>query len=363
MVYSPLMGNYKAPSDAPTMQNTQMLQQNHSMQDLGTFNNVLGAIGGTPQSSGGGQTTQPVGSAQVVGGAQPLPLPTAMPQPAPYSTSAAATAMNPGPGKYSPYGNNPQPVPPPPGGGAGGAGGGSASSTWEPWSPEASNQYGGQTIAGHQPSQADYNSVQQYSDAAHENARRYLDPQQEMQNQRFDQELINKGIDPNSDAGQKAAQQLSMQQADADNAAAFNAMQFGQGIQNQMFDQSQQQAGLAGDMQKALWDAQLGGRGQEAQYDVGMAGVEANKYGAKLAHQLGMGQLDVSRDTNQWNKTQDLWQNNFQTKSYNDSMDMMRLALLKGNMAPAPNAPSLDPNSPYANETGQSGGTNVKVSG
>ena len=84
---------------------------------------------------------------------------------------------------------------------------------------------------------ANYQGVEQYSDAAYDESRRYLDPQQAQQTRRMNQEQINRGIDPNSVQGQQMGDQLFMRQGDQNNAAAFGAMQFGQGIDKQMRDQ------------------------------------------------------------------------------------------------------------------------------
>jgi hypothetical protein len=234
------------------------------------------------------------------------------------------TAMNPGPGPYSPYGNNPMQVAPPgypeysggqqPGGGAPPpTGGGNVSAPNMPRPPslpgmpappplpgmpnqpglpdqnlQASNQYGGQQIAGSTPSQADYNSVQGYADAAYQNSRRYLDPQQKQQNQRMDQELINQGIDPNSPQGKMKADALARQQADQNNAASFGAMQFGQGIQNQMAQQELANQGLAGQMQQALWQNQTAGRGQDIQHGLGVLGAQMQGRGQDTQFGLGV---------------------------------------------------------------------------
>ncbi|GAG40602.1 unnamed protein product, partial [marine sediment metagenome] len=52
-----------------------------------------------------------------------------------------------------------------------------------------------------------YDQVNDFSDAAWQNSMRYIEPQMELQNERFDQELINKGIDPQSEAGKRAYRQ------------------------------------------------------------------------------------------------------------------------------------------------------------
>jgi hypothetical protein len=89
-----------------------------------------------------------------------------------------------------------------------------------------------------QPSPADYQSVQQYSDQAYGNARRYLDPQQDLDNRRYQQEMINKGLDPNSAMGQQMYDNMQRTHGDQDQGAAYGAMQFGQGIQDQMYKQN-----------------------------------------------------------------------------------------------------------------------------
>jgi hypothetical protein len=267
--------------------------------------------------------------------AQPMPTPAAqMPYPQPPAPQQQ--------GPYDPYqGQAPYPVAPatPAGPFIPLAGGGRGerfvdaepTAGWGAKTQGEDNYYGPQQIAGSRPDQADYGSVQGYADAAHQNARRYLDPQQAQQNRRFDQELINKGIDPMSAQGREAAQLLGMQQADANNAAAFSSLGFGQGIQNQMTQQDLARSGLAADMQQALWNTQLGYSGQDLQrhlgnqqaataraqmenqfnlgmrgmdlqnqnmqnqYNLGKSGQDLQRYGMDQNYQLGQGKLDLGR--------------------------------------------------------------------
>ena len=150
--------------------------------------------------------------------------------------------------------------------------------------PEEKAQYGGQEMFG-DPSQADYDSVQQYGDQAYEQSMKRLNPQMETQNKRLQQEMINKGIDPNSAQGQRMQDDLSRQQADQKNSATFSALQFGQGIQNQMAQQEQQKANLAGQMQQGLWGAQGQASGQNLQ-----------KYLGDQSNQLGWGNLQSGHE-------------------------------------------------------------------
>jgi len=223
------------------------------------------------------------------------------------------------------------------------------------FNPQEKSTYGGQDMFA-DPSQADYQSVQGYADQAYEQAMKRLNPQMEAQNKRMQQDLINKGIDPNSAQGQKMMDDLSRQQADQMNSATFGAMQFGQGIQNQMAQQQQQKANLAGQMQQGLWGAQgqagqqglqkylgdqqanlgwgqlgsqhdlaraglglqgqnlqnqynlgmrgqdLQARGQDIQFGLGAGQQDLSRYGMDLQNQLGQGQLDLGRQQQNFNE-------------------------------------------------------------
>ena len=128
---------------------------------------------------------------------------------------------------------------------------------------------------------ADYQGVQQYADAAYDESRRYLDPQQAQENRRMDQSMINKGLDPNSAMGQEMMDALSMRQGDQNNAAAFQSMQFGQGIQDQYAQQGlgwgaldyQQNMGEHGQMMDVMGYNQQDQMLQDALYNQQYASV------------------------------------------------------------------------------------------
>jgi hypothetical protein len=146
-----------------------------------------------------------------------------------------------------------------------------------------------------------------------------------------------------------------MRQGDQRNAAMFNALGFGQGIQNQMSQQELANQGLAGQMQQALWANQLGAKGQELQrylgdqnfalgnaglamqskianmqnqtarygtdlqYQLGLGGQDLTRYGMDLQNQLGQGQLDLSREGQDFNQMLGLEGIDFRNQAYNDS--------------------------------------------
>jgi hypothetical protein len=128
---------------------------------------------------------------------------------------------------------------------------------------------GGVSSVNPQAGAFDYGGVSDFSDAAWQDSMRYIEPQMDLQNDRFAQELINKGIDPNSEAGQKAFRQKSMGQNDMMSKAAFDSLGFGAGIQNQMFGQDATRSQLS----NALLQSQMGltQRGQEFDTQAGMS--------------------------------------------------------------------------------------------
>ena len=273
--------------------------------------NMAYSTGAMPPPPAPANMQQPAGQAAM----PPPPAPANMQQPA----GQPPGAMNQGP--YSPWDNagtnsffsqmsqfaNPQ-----------------GANDWQ-------NQYGGQQIAGADPSQADYGSVQNYADAAHENAMRYLEPQQAQQNRRMQQELINKGIDPNSAQGQEMQNMLAMQQGDAQNAAAFNALGFGQGIQNQMAQQEQAKAGLAGQMEMARNQNQLGW---------GNVGLGMGQLG------LGYGNLDLQRGMGEHTQLMDSLGYDMDVYKMNQSTDLIQDALFNSMYGSTP-VPGFGPTNPY----------------
>ena len=80
-------------------------------------------------------------------------------------------------------------------------------------------------------------AFQEYQDAAYQQAQRNIAPQQEMQGKKFEQQMLNKGLQPGSKAYNLAQSQMQRGQNDQNQAANFGAMQFGQQAQAQEFGQ------------------------------------------------------------------------------------------------------------------------------
>ena len=361
---------------------------------------------GTPTSPGGGVVDpsanlmqQHAAATAAMAGGQPAQLPpppsgtTGTPQPGVTTPPPETqTAMSPPPGEYSQFGNNPGVVtPPPPGGGviAPPPGAGGAPGMPPGYDPNAPNQYGGQTIAGADPSQADYNSVQGYADQAYQQARRSIDPMQEQQSRRMEQDLINKGIDPSSEQGMAMLDQQNRNFTDQNNAATFGALQFGQGIQNQMAQQEQQKAALAGQMQQGLWGQELGAAGLDMQGYLGKmqnelgyannatarygiaqgantaAAAQANqRYGMDQNYELGMGSLDVQRNQTEHGQLMDFLGYDMNVNQYNQQQQMIQDAMYNQQYSSVP-IPGMSAVNPYgaANQYLSAGNTKYGKTG
>jgi hypothetical protein len=177
----------------------------------------------------------------------------------------------------------------------------------------APNEIGGVSAVNPEAGEFDYGGVQDFADAAWQNSMRYLDPQLTQQDERFAQQLINQGIDPYSEAGQRAFQQKEMSQNDLLSKSAFDALGYGAGLQNQMFGQDATRSQLANALLQSQWG--LTQRGHE--FDIG-AGMQANEQA--FNQMLGLEGLNY-RD----------YQTMIDQQRYQDS-----LALALAGLAPAP---------------------------
>lgn len=230
--------------------------------------------------------------------------------------------------------------------------GGQIDAMWNPQGYSSGTQFGGQSTTGAQAGAADYAGVQGFADAAYDESRRYLDPQQDQQNRRMDQELINKGIDPRSDMGQQMANQLSMQQNDQNTSAAFNAMGFGQGIQDQMFNQSFKNTQQAGEMAQGNWRNQqtnqnvyAGKYGDELQSNLGWGNIglgynnaDVDRYRGDQQYNLGLADNEVRRQQQDWNETVGWdnmdYRNNLFNQNQQNWKDTITNSMITGNQPP-----------------------------
>lgn len=182
--------------------------------------------------------------------------------------------------------------------------------------PAGGGQFSGQRTVGAEAGPADYQGVQGFADQAYQQARRNIDPMQEQARRRTEQDLINKGVDPSSPQGRAMLDQQARNFADQDNAATFGALQFGQGIQQQMFDQAYQNTVQAGNMQQAKWG-----------YDINRGNQNLLQQNQDFNQMLGLEGID------------------FRNRAYNDKQDQYydQLTLSLMGQTPIPGYGGYDP--------------------
>lgn len=188
---------------------------------------------------------------------------------------------------------------------------GSASSSNGPMPslPGAPGRYQGQISPEDiQVGGPDFQSWQQFSDAAYDEATRRLDPQWQANQDRFAQDMVNKGLQPGTPAYDRAMRNFEQNKSDAYGSARNQALQQGLAAQQQAFGQGQAEAQLANALRTAqmgqdasIYGSQAGALasmfGSNRQYDASLAGTNANfQLGAQrnaLDQALGMGNLDL----------------------------------------------------------------------
>lgn len=226
-------------------------------------------------------------------------------------------------------------LPPPPGGAGvmppGPPGMQAQTKNTAPWRkpPPTATSYGGQNTVGASAGPADYEGVQGFADQAYQQARRDLDPMQEQMQRRTQQDLINKGVDPSSPQGMAMLDQENRNISDQNSTALFGALQFGQGIQNQMFGQDLANTQQAGNMQQAKW-----------QYDLGNKNLDMNQQGQDFNQMIGLEGLQF-RDRMYGDKRSD----------YQDALTMSLMG-----MSPVPGVVGYDPTSLAQQQKNMSGG-------
>lgn len=134
------------------------------------------------------------------------------------------------------------------------------------------------------------NSMQQYSDAAYNQATRTLDPQWQQQAAAFQQQMVGQGLTPGSQAYDAAYKNFMMGQNDAYSQARDQAMQQGLQAQGQSFQEGLANSTLANELAKA-------GIGADAQISSAGLGARASMHDADVnaltQRMLGLGNLGI----------------------------------------------------------------------
>ena len=178
-------------------------------------------------------------------------------------------------------------------------------------------------------------AFQNFQDASYSQAQRHLAPQQEAQQKKFDQQMVNKGLAPGSKAYNLAQAQMQRGQNDQNNAAAFGAMQFGLGAQNQAFGQDFQNRTM--DMQKDQFGRSLNQRESEFGRNLGLQNRQLGEQGRQF--DVGMSQREsefgrnLGLQNDQFGLQRDMFGLQAENQAYNQLIGMgdfgMRLADFK----------------------------------
>jgi len=198
------------------------------------------------------------------------------------------------------------------------------------FTPGDGTQYGGVSTVNPQAQPFDYNQVDSFIQSSYDNAMSDLQPQIDMQNRQFEQDLINKGIDPTSQMAQDMRAMVDRGQNDMRSQVAFNAQQAGLAAQNQMFGQDATRSGLAQSGLNNFWQAALGGAQLDQgnarminDFNLGMAGIGSQNYGNQLSfmanqnnnalqrylgdqsYNLGLGNYGLAKEGFNWRQVMD----------------------------------------------------------
>lgn len=222
--------------------------------------------------------------------------------------------------------------------------------------------------------------AQQYTDQAYGEATRQLDPQWEQQQATFDQQMVNRGIAPGSEAYQQARSDFDRSRNDAYSQARGQAMQQGLGAQNQMFQQGLAESGLSNQLVQALIGAntsvanqQLGGNasimqqllggnqgiaqsiiGGNAQTASARSSAGASRYNADRNFQMGQDQLAAQVNQQDFGNLMSLLGMGQGVNSYNNGLltqDQQRNQSFFGNM-PNQQYGGIDVQNPYSQQYG-----------
>ena len=246
------------------------------------INPMLGPpVAGKPQQTGlglmtqNGQAPMPTVPATPMRSAMATPMASSLGQPANRSPSMmpANTGTNHGNMRYgtdnAPPGGTRPPI------------GGNVNPEWAPQDGISPfNASSGATGIG---------DFQRFSDNAYNESVRRLDPQFEAQQRSFEQDMVNRGISPGTEAYDNARANFEQARNDAYATARAQADQMGLAAQNQSFNQGAVSSGL-------LNQLLLGQMGANASMYGANAAASASRYGSDQSAQAAANRLGFDRE-------------------------------------------------------------------
>jgi hypothetical protein len=171
-------------------------------------------------------------------------------------------------------------------------------------------------------------SFQSHQDAAMEQARRTLDPQFQAAEERFRQDMVNRGLQEGTQAYDRALANFQRGKTDAYATAQNNALQQGMAAQNQAFQQNFAESKLANALLRAREgnNTSLNIAGMNANTSLTAADIGRQNF----LDQLGFNQSQAGTAADQWNRqfgqSQQQWADQFgQSQNAMDFGQMMQM--------------------------------------
>lgn len=181
------------------------------------------------------------------------------------------------------------------------------------------------------------NSMNNYTDAAYQQAASRLDPQWQQAQAQFDQQMQSQGIQPGSAAYNAAAQQFGQQRNDAYGSARNAAMQQGLQAQGQAFQEGFAGSNLANELARAQMGAGASIYGNEiganasmfdaatsaaAQRAAASSGANASMHNSNNNYSLGLGQLGLAQNAQNFGQAQTGFQDYMAMLGYGQDQDI-----------------------------------------
>lgn len=318
------------------------------MPPVGGMSNQARKPGMLPPKPG---LTTSSGPMPVTPGYQRTAAPETLPSMTPQTTMPPQTAMPPqsagAPPSYGTNGGNPRygTDNAPPGGVRPPVPGGGVNPAWGPQGGVSPfNASSGATGIG---------DFQRFSDNAYNESVRRLDPQFEAQQRSFEQDMVNRGISPGTEAYDNARANFDQSRNDAYATARAQADQMGLAAQQQSFGQGAVNS-------QGLRELLLGQMGADASRYGADASASASRYGSDVSGQAAANRLGFDRDqgdfsnlmqmllfgqgTNSQNNNAIGQNNNSQNQWFSQNGGL--LGLFGGGNAPG----NIDVSSPYNNQ-------------
>jgi hypothetical protein len=172
-------------------------------------------------------------------------------------------------------------------------------------------------------------SFQQYQDAAYQQAQRRLDPQFQAQEARFEQQMVNRGLQPGTAAYDAARANFDRSREDAYANARNQSLQQGLAAQQQAFGQNLSESELANRLRLGQMSADSAAHIAGLNANTSLAGMDIQRQ--NFLDQLGLNRDQMNLGASQWDRqfgqNQQQWMDQFgaaqNAQDFGQMMQMM----------------------------------------